>query len=598
MDTLSTRALTSQLADDLAWLEQHARQQRDQGRAAGQLRLAASLVRNCIGPFLDDQPATPLHVVVVGGAGAGKSTLANMLSGAVVAEANPQAGFTRHPIAYTSATGPINWAAHLGFLGPLTRLTQPSPSSLDQDVYQVRRVSHDNHSGDLLRDWVVWDCPDMTTWAAEGYIPRLIEAAALADVIVYAASDERYNDEVPTQFLKMLLQSGKPIVCCLMKMREEDAPAIVGHFKTEVLGKLPDGIAKGVVEVLPIPFLTAKQLADPIREAARWRIPLLNQVAVLGSSAISARKRGVLGACQFLLQQQKTLLDVARQDVEALDSWKALVLSGQAEFDQRYNREFLSTEKYRGFDEALVRLMQLLELPGIGQIISGTLYVLRTPYRLLMSVIGKAMARPDAPTRPEQPILEDALSGWIDLLHKEAARRSGDHQLWQHLSQAFHSGRLGDQVKEQFQTVYRQYQAGLAQLVNQSAQSIYERLEKKPVLLNTFRTGKLAIEAAAIGGTLAAGGIGWHDLILVPLVSSVTHQLVEVLGKQVVEEEREKLRQRQQGLLQEQLSTPLAEWLTRWPATGGSTFQRLQLALSRLPTAIANLDNRVRQAVR
>src|SRR4051812_24271224 len=166
MDTLSTRALTSQLADDLGWLEKHARQQPDQGRPAALLRLGAALVRNSVGPFLDDQQATPLHVVVVGGAGAGKSTVANMLAGAVVAEANPQAGFTRHPIAYTSATGPINWAAPLGFLGPLSRLTQPSPSSLDEDVYQVRRVPTDPTSFDLLREFVVWDCPDMTTWAA------------------------------------------------------------------------------------------------------------------------------------------------------------------------------------------------------------------------------------------------------------------------------------------------------------------------------------------------------------------------------------------------------------------------------------------------
>ena len=49
---------------------------------------------------------------------------------------------------------------------------------LDQDVYQVRRVAADTASFDLLKEWVVWDCPDMTTWAAEGYIPRLIEAAA------------------------------------------------------------------------------------------------------------------------------------------------------------------------------------------------------------------------------------------------------------------------------------------------------------------------------------------------------------------------------------------------------------------------------------
>src|SRR5215472_7005338 len=141
MDTLTARALTSQLADDLGWLEQHARQQPAQARAAAQLRLAAALVRNCAGPLLDDQPPAPLHVAVVGGAGAGKSTVANMLSGTSAAEANPQAGFTRHPIAYTTANGPLTWSGYAGFLGPLQRMSEPAPANLDADVYQVRRIS-------------------------------------------------------------------------------------------------------------------------------------------------------------------------------------------------------------------------------------------------------------------------------------------------------------------------------------------------------------------------------------------------------------------------------------------------------------------------
>ncbi|HEY7422758.1 MAG TPA: GTPase domain-containing protein, partial [Gemmataceae bacterium] len=302
METLTARALTGQLADDFGWLEQHSRKQPEQARLAGRLRLAAGLVRNCIGPLLDDQPPVPLHVVVVGGAGAGKSTVANLLSGAVAAEANPQAGFTRHPIAYTSANGPLNWTAHAGFLGPLQPLTQSSPASLDEDVYQVRRVPADPTSFDLLKDFVVWDCPDMTTWAASGYVPRLMEAAALADILVYAASDERYNDEVPTQFLHMLLQTGKPVVVVLLKMREADAPALLAHFQKEVVGHLPHPPGGGVVGTLAIPFLTPAQLADPARQAARYRIPLLNQVAVLGMPPAAARRRSVLGATQFLVR--------------------------------------------------------------------------------------------------------------------------------------------------------------------------------------------------------------------------------------------------------------------------------------------------------
>lgn len=593
METLTVRALSGQLADDLGWLEQHCRKQPEQAAAAAKLRLAAALVRNNIGPALDDQPPTPIHVAVVGGAGAGKSTVANLLSGATAAEANPQAGFTRHPIAYTSANGPLDWTGHAGFLGPLQPLTQASPSSLDEDVYQVRRIPADPSSFNLLKDFVVWDCPDMTTWAATGYLSRLMEAAALADILVYVASDERYNDEVPTQFLQLLLQTGKPVVVCLMKMKESDASALSTHFQKEVAERLPHPPGGGIVNILAIPFLTPAQLADPAREAARYRIPLLNQVAVLGSPAAAARRRTVAGATRFLVQHREQLLSVAQHDLRAMQSWQAVVVAGQADFEQRYLREYLTSEKFRGFDEALVRVMELLEIPGIGKALSGALFILRTPYRLLKGVIGKAISRPDAPSRPELPILEDALNGWIDLLRKEAARYGDDHALWEHVSDGFHGGGLAESIRERFQQNYRNFQTGLTSEVDRTARAIYEQLEKTPAVLNTLRGSKFALDAAAIGGTLVAGGITWHDFILVPLVASLTHQLVELLGRSVVDAQREQTRERQQALMKQHLSAPLAEWLAQWPATGGSSFERLQLALRRIPAAIVQLESRV-----
>ncbi len=592
MESLTARALTEQLADDLGWLEQHCRKQTDHARTAGRLRLAAALVRNCIGPYLDEQSPLPIHVVVVGGAGAGKSTVANLLSGATAAEANPQAGFTRHPIAYTSLTGPLNWTGHAGFLGPLQPLTQPSPSSLDEDVYQVRRIPSDVASFDLLKDFIVWDCPDMTTWAAGSYIPRLLEAAALADVLVYVASDERYNDEVPTQFLNLLLQTGKPVVVCLMKMREADAPALLAHFQKEVADRMPRPSGGGIIAALAIPHLTLAQLADPSRQAARHRIPLLNQVAVLGMPPLAARRRTVAGAMQFLVRHAEQLLSVAQQDLRALQSWQSVVAAGRADFEQRYLREYLTGEKFRGFDEALVRLMELLELPGVGKVVSSTLFVLRLPYRLLKGAVAKAISRPDAPGRPEQPILDDALNGWIDLLRKEAARQGEHHALWAHVADGFHDGGLAERIRERFQQNYRQFQTGLTLEVDRTARAIYEQLEKTPAVLNTLRGGKFALDAAAVTGTLLAGGINWHDFILVPLVASFTHQLVELLGRSVVESQREQTRERQQALMKQYLSTPLADWLTQWPATGGSDFERLQLALRRIPEAIGQLEKR------
>ncbi|HEV3235510.1 MAG TPA: GTPase domain-containing protein, partial [Gemmataceae bacterium] len=568
-----------------AWLEEHCRAQSAQGLQAGQLRLASALVRDCIGPYLDDQPASPLHVVVVGGAGAGKSTVANLLSGASAAEANPQAGFTKHPIAYTASNGTLNWAGHLGFLGPLQRQPEPGPANLDADVYQVRQVTSEAGGLDLLKDLVIWDCPDMTTWAASGYVPRLLEVAGLADIIVYVASDERYNDEVPTQFLRLLLQTGKPVIVCLMKMKEADVPAIVGHFQHDVLGRMPGP----VVSCLAIPFLSVEELADPARLAPRFRIPLLNQVAVIGRPAKVARERTIRGAAQFLASHTESLLSSAQSDIAALHGWRNTVQTGKGEFDSRYQREYLHSEKFQQFDQALVRLLDLLELPGVGKVVSSALWVLRTPYRLLKGLATKALTRPEGAALPETAILEQALEGWLDLLRKEAVRQAGSHPLWAHIEQGFLNG-LGDKAHERFQQGFRGFQLGLAEEVNRTARAIYEELEKSPARLNTLRGIKFTFDAGAIGLAIAAGGTTlWHDLILVPVAAAITQQLVEFFGQGYVESQRELARQRQQALMVQYISGPLAEWLIQWPATGGSSYERLQLALKRLPPAVRQL---------
>ena len=129
MDPHDHRAKVRQLADDLGWLEDHCRRQPELAVHAAHLRLAAALTRNVVGPAVEGQPARPLFVAVVGGAGAGKSTVVNFLVGSAVAEANPQAGYTRHPTAYLPAASGVPWPSYLGFLGPLQRL---SPAAAGQ----------------------------------------------------------------------------------------------------------------------------------------------------------------------------------------------------------------------------------------------------------------------------------------------------------------------------------------------------------------------------------------------------------------------------------------------------------------------------------
>lgn len=597
MDQAGTRALIQQVAEDLAWLEQHARGQPTQQEYAGTLHLAAALVRNVVAPFLEGQPPTPLHVAVVGGAGAGKSTIANFLMGAMQAESNPQAGFTRHPIAYTKMDGALAWPAQVGFLGAMKRLAQPQSASLDEDVYQLRRLSPPADVIHLLDRFVVWDCPDMTTWAATHYVPRLLEVAALADVVVYVASDERYNDAVPTQYLKLLLQAGKAVVVCLVKMKEPDVPVFLQHFQSSVLTQMPGK----AVACIAVPHLSREQLVDPLRLANAWRIPLVNQINVLAEPAETARRRSVLAAMNFLKSGEHVLLGVARQDLEALDTWRRIVQEGRTEFDTRYRREFLSGERLHRFDEALVKLLELMELPGVGRYLSSALNVLQTPIKWIRGFFNKALMRPQARPMPERPVLEGAVAGWIDLLRKEAARKSGQHALWQHIHEGFTTG-LANQIRDRFEQSLGGFHQSMNDEVERTARKIHEDLLQNPVALNTLRSAKFALEVGAIVGSVATvvtlGAAIWLNLILIPLATSVTNYLVELLGRTYVDSLREQARLRQETLVTQHLSGPLAEWLIHWPSTGGSSYERLHLVLQRLPNNVRNLDATVSAALK
>lgn len=586
MQKADAQVLTTHLAEDLGWLEQHCRKQPEQVVHAAALRMAASLVRNCIGPALEEGTIAPLHVAVVGGAGAGKSTIVNMLAGTTLAEANPQAGFTRHPIAYFARNGVLTWPSRPGFLGPLQRLSEPCPSNLDEDVYQIRHVQPDPVSESLLRDVVIWDCPDMTTWAATGYIPRLLEIAGLADLLVYVASDERYNDEVPTQFLQLLLQTGKPVICCLTKMHENQAPILLEHFQKEVLGKLP----RGTVACVAVPYLTPAQVGDPVNQATRYRIPLMNQIAVFVNSPAECRRRTLRGAVGYLTAATESLLASARKDVAALDFWRHMVRSGQAEFEQRYRREYLTGERFRAFDQALVRLLELLDVPGgVGRVVSGTLHVVRTPYRLVRGWVDKTFQRPLGRSLPERQVLEESLGGWLNSLRKEVVHKGDQHPLWRHLQEGF-TGPLPERLKGRFEECFKAFETSLADEIERTARNIYQELEKKPVVLNTLRGTKLTMDVGLIGGAIFFQGVNPMDLVLVPLAASVSQYLAEAVGKQHVDNQREQARQRQQALITQAIAAPLGDWLTAWPTTGGTAYERLQLALTRIPGAIKQLQ--------
>jgi hypothetical protein len=594
MDPHDHRGKLRQLADDLAWLETHCQGQPALAVHAAHLRLAAALTRNVLGPAAEGQSARPLFVAVVGGAGTGKSTVVNFLIGTAVAEANPQAGYTRHPIDYLPAGESVPWPSSLGFLDPLQRVTQSRPGSADEDIYQVVRVPASTDGPNPLSNFVVWDCPDMTTWVSSGYISRLMEVVGLADVIVYVASDERYNDEVPTQFLHHLIRAGKAVVVCLTKAREEQVIALADHFQSEVLDRLPT--SAGTIPPIPItsiPHLPPEVRNDPAGLGAAYRVPLLNQLLVLCPTPEEARARTVRNALRYLETAGEGLLDVVRRDLTELETWRNLVDAGRSQFEERYRQEFLAGESFRRFDRTREQVLEMLELTGPGKYVSAVLALLRLPYRYARDFLARVVVRPAMPSLSEHVVCSGAQTAWLDGLQAEALRRSGTHPIWKQITHGFDAG-LKTQAHDWFNQVFRTFELKETDELDQAARALPERLANSPALLNTLRLGIVAFDLAAAGAVV---WLTWppsiYQLLLIPLAVSLSRQVVELAVRQVVDVGRNRLRAHRAGLVAEHLSQPLAKWLADWPVSGGSTMERLQLVLRRVPLTIRELSGLV-----
>ncbi len=596
MEPQTHRATAKTLAEDLGWLEEHCRKHPDLSQHAAHLRLAGALTRNVIGPAVDGQGAKPLFVAVVGGAGAGKSTVVNFLAGTVVADANPQAGFTRHPTAFLPATLGGVWPSHLGFLGPLQRLSETKPANLDEDVYQVVRMPVKADGTDPLAEVVIWDCPDMTTWASAGYVSRLMEVVALADIVVYVASDERYNDVVPTQFLHLMIQAGKAVVCCLTKVREVNEEAMLADFRTKILGQLPKSVGDiPAVPVVAIPWLSDEMRKDPSGAGAKYRVGLLNQILALCPSPEVVRQRTLTNAVKYLESAGNGLLDVARRDLTEFDNWRTAVAVGRRDFEERYRREYLSGEAFRRFDRTREQVMEMLELPGPGKIVSSIFALIRLPYKYAREFVGKTLTRPSTLNLSEQAVCSAAMAAWLDGIQAEALRKSANHPLWKQVTHGFDAGLKG-QVGDLFQQQYRNFELKETDELDRAARAVPELLTNSPILLSGLRVATVALDLAAIVAVIVFTWTpDWSLLLILPAVS-LTRQVVEWLVKFAVDRGRNKLRAKREALLAEQLTGPLATWLGDWPSSGGSSLERLQLVLRRVPDAIRELSALARPA--
>jgi hypothetical protein len=190
-------------------------------------------------------------------------------------------------------------------------------------------------------------------------------------------------------------------------------------------------------------------------------------------------------------------------------------------------------------------------------------------------------------------VLTGALSGWLDRLQAEALRRSGTHPVWKQIAHGFDAG-LAVQARDRFAVDFRTFELKETDELERAGRELVDKLEKNPTLLYTLRGGKLVADAFGVFAVLYFTWVpSWYHFLLLPIVVSVTHQLTELIARGAAETARARVRNQRETLVETALTGPLGQWLGEWPATGGSSFEKLQQVLQRVPDEIRKLTERV-----
>ncbi|GBD36481.1 hypothetical protein HRbin36_01606 [bacterium HR36] len=525
---------------------------------------AAAVVRNYLLRCLEEPQSPWQHVAVIGGGGAGKSTVVNILLGERLAEANPQAGYTRHPSAFCEQ---VDHCRHV--LPRLRPIPNPVPADVDDDIYDIRCRTQ----GRLPTTLIIWDTPDVTTIHAAHYTHRVLEVLGLADAVIYVASAQRYNDVVPSLYFSLCRQSGKPTIACLTKIPERETENILCDFQEKILGP-----ASAHIPCIVIPYMSADALCNP-DITQPYRQQLLQALEKWfgateesrGNSGLTAHasaaphKEGAYGwrgkTCrqilQYLANSEAHWRNLLQPELVALQQWRQLVQQCHQAILQRYRQEFLAAERLPIFDEAMVRLLEILEVP----IVSNVLAILRLPWTLLGSLLGKARtAGRGGPLQQEQESLENAVRTALGQLWYEVQRRQHDSAFWMRLRQGLDPNSRPDaQILSLLRTRFAAYERARNDCIETIARSIYADLESRPMALNALRGIKLSLELGSIGGILLTAGINVWDFVLVPLATSAIQAIAEVLSQGYVVAQREAAKQMQWQLVAQHVLEPVQQ---------------------------------------
>jgi hypothetical protein len=290
----------------------------------------------------------------------------------------------------------------------------------------------------------------------------------------------------------------------------------------------------------------------------------LRQAIAREAAAGPQLKRQMLaGAVEFVQRRLAEVLRPLVAEVEMANAWEHMVERiTQQELLERYRSEYLDGERYEEFNQTLVRLMDLLEIPGVGPLLRLLSTAVRTPFRIasgvLRSVLGGSRAQATQPA--EHEMLDGLIQRWLAALRSEAQllASTASHPAWGDLVRRLDSLDFSRQLAQTFERAYGAYRQTVNEEIQRRAQEIYHAIAQRPWLLNLLRGTNLMVDATSIVLVIKSGGLNWSDAVLGPLLAGLRHALLEAGLDKYLQTQQSLLKRKQLDALQVAVEQHLA----------------------------------------
>ena len=462
------------------------------------------------GMLIESRPDTPLQIAVIGPTQAGKSSISNLILNTQIAAVSPLAGYTVHPQGFCNLVSLEQCSGLQNFFG---RFQQLSLDELNTDRHDCYSLTDKNSNSDLLPECVFWDTPDFDSIDSVDYREGVIRTIALADIIVLMVSKEKYADQSVWAMMETIEPFHQPTLICVNKLVEGTEEIIIGSLKEKWEHSRKDAFP----DVISLFYQKQTGMPD-------W--PTSEKTQFFQLERKVTQKNHFEYQSQLLNKYWHKWLEPVVKEHEATRLWHSLVDQSIEQALKEYKRDYLDhPQHYDTFQNAIIELLNLLEIPGFAGVLSKTRRVLTWPVRKIMG-IGKKILSPDS---QEEELLnqigEHLLISFSEQLLEKIDSDSNQNLWWKESYTLLRQQR--NEILGDYNKAVDQYCISFQQEIGVTANRLYEKLSEQPVLLNSLRATRVTTDLAAIVLILETGGIGVHDLVITPAMLAVTSLLAE-----------------------------------------------------------------------